>query len=97
MAVVALVALVLLAVLIGCLLVDRRPRRSAWRRIAEERRRIQDGTADGTDLGFAAWTDPRSASCSRSATSTARSRSNRDQVVFRPRPRHRNEHMHVPS
>jgi hypothetical protein len=43
-AVVALVAaLVLLAVLIGCLLVDRSARRSAWRRIAEERRRIQDG------------------------------------------------------
>ena len=42
-AAVALVALVLLAVLIGCLLVDRSARRSAWRRIAEERRRIQDG------------------------------------------------------
>jgi hypothetical protein len=42
-AVVALVALVLLAVLIGCLLVDRSARRSAWRRIAEERRRIQEG------------------------------------------------------
>jgi hypothetical protein len=43
-AVVALVAaLVLLTVLIGCLLVDRSARRSAWRRIAEERRRIQDG------------------------------------------------------
>lgn len=42
-AVVALVALVLLAVLIGCLLVDHSARRSAWRRIAEERRRIQDG------------------------------------------------------
>jgi hypothetical protein len=40
-AVVALVALVLLALLIGCLLVDRSARRSAWRRIAEERRRIQ--------------------------------------------------------
>ena len=42
-AAVALVALVLLAVLIGCLLVDRSARRSAWRRIAEERRRLQDG------------------------------------------------------
>ena len=42
-AAVALVALVLLAVLIGCLLVDRSALRSAWRRIAEERRRIQDG------------------------------------------------------
>jgi uncharacterized membrane protein YsdA (DUF1294 family) len=42
-AAVALVALVLLAVLIGCLLVDRSARRSAWRRIAEERRRIQEG------------------------------------------------------
>ena len=42
-AVVALAALVLLAVLIGCLLVDRSARRSAWRRIAVERRRIQDG------------------------------------------------------
>jgi hypothetical protein len=42
-AAVALVALVLLAILIGCLLIDRSARRSAWRRIAEERRRIQDG------------------------------------------------------
>ena len=42
-AAVALVALALLAVLIGCLLVDRSARRSAWRRIAEERGRIQDG------------------------------------------------------
>jgi hypothetical protein len=42
-AVLALVSLVLLAVTIGCLLVDRSARRSAWRRIAEERRRIQDG------------------------------------------------------
>ena len=41
-AVLALVALVLLAVAIGCLLVDRSARRSAWRRIAEERRRIQE-------------------------------------------------------
>jgi hypothetical protein len=42
-AAVALVALALLAVLIGCLLVDRSARRSVGRRIAEERRRIQDG------------------------------------------------------
>jgi hypothetical protein len=41
-AVLALVALVLLAVTIGCLLVDRSARRSAWRRIAEERRRIRE-------------------------------------------------------
>jgi hypothetical protein len=41
-AVLALVSLVLLAVAIGCLLVDRSARRSAWRRIAEERRRLQD-------------------------------------------------------
>ena len=32
------VAMVLLVVALGCLLVDRSARRSAWRRIAEERR-----------------------------------------------------------
>jgi hypothetical protein len=39
-AVVAVLALILLAVTIGCLLADRAARASAWRRIAEERRRI---------------------------------------------------------
>jgi hypothetical protein len=37
--VVAIMALVLLAVAIGCLLADRAARNRAWRRIAEERRR----------------------------------------------------------
>jgi len=40
--VVAIMALVLLAVAIGCLLADRAARHSAWRRIAEERRRNRD-------------------------------------------------------
>jgi uncharacterized membrane protein YsdA (DUF1294 family) len=41
-AVLALVALLLLALMIGYLLADRSARRRAWRRIAEERRRIRE-------------------------------------------------------